>query len=401
MKNICIFLIIGMSIFSTRNTFSQSSCFQEKSFQIGDIVYLWSTKDWNSGPKTWVKYIYDGKKDGKYELAKANSEIRSIFMLNSLENVFSENEYEKLQHQNPSCNAVTAEHKIKFNNESLSIINNYRAQYGTKALQSDPVLDKAAQDYVDWMVKNLNSYAQLSHSADGNSVSQRVVNAAKSLNATVLTDSRGTEYAFSGSGENLSGGSICAEDAFETWRKSPGHNRNMKNTDYQYIGFGIACGVNNNGDKIVFAAQVFGIKKAENENTSVNEDNNTNRDTNNNNFLNSNQSLVAGKKLYSKNKGYYLTLQDDGNLCIYQSQDNSFEWCSMAYGFSGGVLKLQSDGNLVVYNQNNEAKWASRTHPFFNDKFKIPSNKPVKLVLENNGRLNLYSANREIVWSNK
>ena len=62
---------------------------------------------------------------------------------------------------------------------------------------------------------------------------------------------------------------------------------------------------------------------------------------------------------------------------------------------------MQTDGNLVVYDGDNAAKWNSETHPYFDPKFKNPSNKPVKLVLENDGKLNLYTSSGSVIWSNK
>jgi hypothetical protein len=119
------------------------------------------------------------------------------------------------------------------------------------------------------------------------------------------------------------------------------------------------------------------------------------------NTLNAGESLLTNGRLYSLNDVYYMVLQEDGNLCVYKTSDNGFVWASMAHGFKGGTLKMQSDGNLVVYDGSNAAKWSSKTHPFNDAKFKDAKNKPVKLVLENNGTLNLYAADGKSVWSNK
>ena len=119
------------------------------------------------------------------------------------------------------------------------------------------------------------------------------------------------------------------------------------------------------------------------------------------NTLNAGESLLTNQRLYSSNGVYYLAMQADGNLCIYKTEGDKFVWCSMVHGFAGGKLIMQTDGNLVVYNNTNEAKWNSETHPFYNEKFRDANNKPVKLILENDGKLNLYTAAGKVIWSNK
>lgn len=111
-----------------------------------------------------------------------------------------------------------------------------------------------------------------------------------------------------------------------------------------------------------------------------------------------NEVLLTTQKLYSPNREFYLYMQEDGNLCIYRTRDNGFVWCSMAHGFSDAQLKLQSDGNLVVYSKG-EARWSSKTQAYFNKKFKNPVNRPVKLVLGNDGILRLFTEKGKVVWS--
>jgi len=110
------------------------------------------------------------------------------------------------------------------------------------------------------------------------------------------------------------------------------------------------------------------------------------------------ETLLTNQKMYSPNRAFYLTMQEDGNLCVYRTNDNSFIWCSMVYGFNNAALVMQNDGNLVVYNGSHEPKWSSKTHPFFNSKFNNSRNTPVKLMLDNKGVLNLYNSENNIVW---
>lgn len=110
------------------------------------------------------------------------------------------------------------------------------------------------------------------------------------------------------------------------------------------------------------------------------------------------ENLNTGQRLYSADGQYFLFMQEDGNLCIYKTENNGFVWCSMAHGFNGGVLKMQEDGNLVVY-EGSTAKWSTKTHPFYDKKYANAANKPVKAVLENAGTLVVYAANGQAMWS--
>ncbi|MEM9681430.1 MAG: CAP domain-containing protein, partial [Bacteroidota bacterium] len=132
----------------------------------------------------------------------------------------------------------------EFRTESLDIINNYRRNNGLEELKIDPFLQETAQNYVEWCVKNVAAYEANAHEADGTTVQQRV--------STVLNQ-RNAIYEFQATGENLTRGRRCAEDAFESWRNSPPHNRNMLRESFEYIGFGMAC-----YDGTFIAAQVFG-----------------------------------------------------------------------------------------------------------------------------------------------
>ncbi|RIJ42539.1 hypothetical protein [Pontibacter oryzae] len=118
------------------------------------------------------------------------------------------------------------------------------------------------------------------------------------------------------------------------------------------------------------------------------------------NTLAAGETLDTEQRLYSENGEYYLVIQTDGNLCVYTAT-NAFKWCSMAHGFEGAKLSMQTDGNLVVYDGTNESKWASKTMGYFDQKWANTNNKPVKLVLEDDGTLNLYNASGDAVWTNE
>ena len=118
------------------------------------------------------------------------------------------------------------------------------------------------------------------------------------------------------------------------------------------------------------------------------------------NTLAAGQKLTEGQRLVSADKKYYLTIQADGNLCIYTSSNNGFVWCSMMHFGKGSSLGMQTDGNLVVYDGKNKAVWSSMTQPWFDPKFSSAEWKPVRAVLENNGTFNLYNAANKKVWGN-
>lgn len=123
------------------------------------------------------------------------------------------------------------------------------------------------------------------------------------------------------------------------------------------------------------------------------------------NTLNMGETLAANASLISANGAYMLRMQaEDGNLCIYKvanGKQGEFVWCSMEYGFSNSKLVMQADGNLVVYDGSNKPHWASKTMAHFDQKWGQAANKPVKAVLENNGKLNLYNAAGTVVWTNQ
>lgn len=88
------------------------------------------------------------------------------------------------------------------------ILNAYRTSLGFNPLKPDPRLMAMAQRQADAMVAK-NS---LSHDADGSFASR--------VTAAGLDSAR--------TAENLGGGYYSTEEAFEGWRKSPGHDQNLR-----------------------------------------------------------------------------------------------------------------------------------------------------------------------------
>ena len=101
----------------------------------------------------------------------------------------------------------------------LTLINNYRAQNGRAALQMSTNLNRAAT----WMVVDLATNNYFSHTdSSGRSPSTRAQDCGYP----------------GGVGENLAAGTVrdTAQEAFDAWKASSGHNANMLNTSYRMIG---------------------------------------------------------------------------------------------------------------------------------------------------------------------
>ncbi len=60
---------------------------------------------------------------------------------------------------------------------------------------------------------------------------------------------------------------------------------------------------------------------------------------------------------------YRLTTQDDGNLVIYDANNQAL-WASDTWnkGAKGHYAKVQDDGNFVLYDGHNQATWSSNTY---------------------------------------
>lgn len=101
-----------------------------------------------------------------------------------------------------------------------------------------------------------------------------------------------------------------------------------------------------------------------------------------------NQKLNIGQTLYSDNKEYYLILQQDGNLCIYNNQDERI-WETKTNGRKSQFLIMQTDSNLCIYpNDNSGAIWCSLT----TDKGGVVAS------IDNDGVFRIYDVSNQIIW---
>jgi len=101
----------------------------------------------------------------------------------------------------------------------LTLINNYRAQNNVGALGASTNLNRAS----DWLSEDMSAKAYFSHTDSlGRDPSTRAVDCGYP----------------SGAGENIAAGTAwdTAQEAFNAWKASPGHNGNMLNSSYTQIG---------------------------------------------------------------------------------------------------------------------------------------------------------------------
>jgi hypothetical protein len=105
--------------------------------------------------------------------------------------------------------------------------------------------------------------------------------------------------------------------------------------------------------------------------------------------------LNIGDSLTSSNGRYQLILQSDGNLVIYDLQENHLAvWSSGTNGKAVSKALMQDDGNFVIYGNPTALNplnplWATNT-----------ANQPdAFLVLQDDGSLIVVRQIREALWS--
>lgn len=102
--------------------------------------------------------------------------------------------------------------------------------------------------------------------------------------------------------------------------------------------------------------------------------------------------LNEGESLTSDNSLYYVTMQTDGNLCMYTTNTAYHAiWCSRTAGKGSGpyMLAVQGDGNLVIYGRTGYI-WATMTHGHGTASY--------CLFFQNDRNLVLYDGNNQALW---
>lgn len=112
--------------------------------------------------------------------------------------------------------------------EFLQLINDYRRANGLTQLKVSAAINKAAYAHsLDMGQRNYfahNTLEPVPAWQGGVTFSDRM---------------RGMGYTYTtGRGENIAGGQSTAQIVFNSWKNSPGHNRNMLNANFKVIGIG-------------------------------------------------------------------------------------------------------------------------------------------------------------------
>lgn len=101
-------------------------------------------------------------------------------------------------------------------------------------------------------------------------------------------------------------------------------------------------------------------------------------------------TMMRGEDKHARNLRYKLSMQDDGNLVIYQYANNKLTpiWASGTNGKGGDKAIFQADGNFVLYDFDKRPIWASNTE-----------GRGSHMLLQNDGNLVIYDVVRKPIWS--
>jgi uncharacterized protein YkwD len=122
----------------------------------------------------------------------------------------------------PEPTAVqTSTAPVSWQEQMLSSLNTIRADNGLEPLKLCNTLNKSAQSYAEEMA----AQNFLAHEGkDGSTPSQRGQSAGYGVYV----------------GENIAAGQRSIEEVMTGWTNSPGHFKNMINSEYMHVGFGMA-----------------------------------------------------------------------------------------------------------------------------------------------------------------
>jgi hypothetical protein len=114
--------------------------------------------------------------------------------------------------------------------------------------------------------------------------------------------------------------------------------------------------------------------------------------------------LKSESTLSSAKYSYILKIQAiRGNLYVSKNNHNfphPFVWCSSQSKLKKGQLILQPEMSLLI-SAENITKWIANTPPRILKKMEDSLNKPIKLVLKNDGSIKLYAVGETIARSPK
>ena len=123
----------------------------------------------------------------------------------------------------------------------IQLVNQSRTENNVGVFDENQVLDKAAQNKLDDMIKN-NYFAHTSPAG---------------ITPWHWFDQNGYDYKYAG--ENLALGFSSVENEHQAWMDSPTHKKNILNINYQEIGVAVGKGTID-GNLVTIAVQEFGAK---------------------------------------------------------------------------------------------------------------------------------------------
>ena len=100
-----------------------------------------------------------------------------------------------------------------------------------------------------------------------------------------------------------------------------------------------------------------------------------------------NNAIPQGVSLWSDNKAFRVTYQDDGNVVIYDKNRKPLRFTNTA-GMPGTFV-MQSDGNLVLRDGRNVIRWQSGT----------AGNPGAYFGVQGDGNLVIFSATGTPIWA--
>ncbi|HKU85562.1 MAG TPA: hypothetical protein VJV77_04410, partial [Casimicrobiaceae bacterium] len=104
------------------------------------------------------------------------------------------------------------------------------------------------------------------------------------------------------------------------------------------------------------------------------------------NFMLPGDSMTQGQARRSQDGTVELTLQTDGNFCLYKS--GTYEWCSLQAGWGGGdKITMQPDGNLCLSTNGTNTR-CSNTFPHAG----------AYLVVSDDGRVSIFDGTTSL-WT--
>ena len=100
------------------------------------------------------------------------------------------------------------------------------------------------------------------------------------------------------------------------------------------------------------------------------------------------QRLNIDEKITSSDGNFYLLMQRDGNLVLYDKGNQAY-WATDTVGSNASFAAMQSDGNFVLYTNDGRPVWASNTDGHHNS----------YIIIQNDRNLVIYQDNNNPIWA--